>query len=158
MPSFLPQLSGLLENDLMKAGEEVVDDGEFPGAVPGAQIGHRPPDRFEQRHDLLFDPLRKRLDNDPPPVAWVLSTAHESGLLQPVDHTGNRPRGKPGPLRQFASGDGPGSHENVPAFVVREVHAEAVGDGLVEQDGRRGELTVFRAQGSNQLGAFLGIL
>ena len=41
--------------------------------------------------------------------------------------------------------------------MVREVHAEAVRDGLVEQDGCRGEVPELLRDGSNQLGAFFRI-
>ncbi len=48
----------------MKAGDEVTDDGEFLGAVPGAQVGQRPRDRLEQRPDFPFNPLGNRHDDD----------------------------------------------------------------------------------------------
>jgi hypothetical protein len=41
--------------------------------------------------------------------------------------------------------------------MVREVHAEAVRDGLVENDGRCGELPELMRDGSDQLRAFFRI-
>ena len=41
--------------------------------------------------------------------------------------------------------------------MVREVNAEAVRDGLVEQDRRRGKVPELLGDGSNQLGAFFRI-
>jgi len=41
--------------------------------------------------------------------------------------------------------------------VVRDVHPEAVGNGLVEQDGRGGKLPELVSQGTEQVRPFIGI-
>ena len=85
----------------------------------------RIPKGVEDGVDLLpFFLVRDKSDDDSTAIVGVALPLHEPGLLQPVEHPGDRPGGQPREIGELTSSHWAGKRENVNDLHIRDGHPD----------------------------------
>ena len=146
------QALGLAREQRPGAAEEVADGLHLLGAVARVQLLPGAPERAEDLGELARAVV-DHADDHLAAIVRVLLAPDEPGLLQAIEHAGDRAGGQPGELGELAGGHrlaASGAEDEVEALLVGEPDSQTVGDRLVEQHGARAQLAaeiVARIQG-----------
>ena len=138
-----PERGRLLVPDRRHAGQEVVDDGQL-GLRVSADL--RRALVADARHGCLdtSHALRHELDDDAPAVGRIGDAAHIAGLLEAVDHAGDRAGRQAREVGQHAGGRRAAVEEHLERLDIGLGQAEPEGHRVAEQR----PLEVDAAQGA----------
>ena len=127
------QFDEAIAHDLLDLALEVEDEAQLLVGVlpcdraPGLDTGS------EHGRDVAQAPGRVQVDEHPSAVLGIPLPPDEPGILQPVQNSGDRRRGEPGPPGQLPGRQVPAQGEEVQAVQVRDVDTDPFGRHLAEQ-------------------------
>ena len=155
--SALAHAGDLVLDHGMTPPEKVDDQLELVVGVGGvgvrSALRNRAEDGVELRRAAPEFLVGEGPDDDAAAVRRVAVAAHERGLLETVDHPGDRSGGQAGALGELACGHRPGRGEDPEALEVGAVHPQALGDRLGEEHELAPEPSPFLGELAVQLRA-----
>ena len=150
MTSLILQPLRILAEEVVGAGHEVENSCELVVGEPREGVGEPGLERLEQGRQG-GEALGGRGDEDTAAVVGVAGPADVAARLQPVDERGDGRGRETDAVGEVARGVGTLAEEDVEGLVIGRSEPGALGDGGVEEDGRRAVLAARLGDGAEEV-------